>query len=364
MACWSSTTATQYGRSYVILNSGHCAARNATFFLGIHDLNVNMDPLETLRASCGIRVRAGRRALDLDKHKDEIISLYSRPTSTKDISIILKETHGISVGSKTLQRRLQDWGVRQRAVRGATEREEIQRRVNTLIRDDKLRTREVLRILDEEGKSVSERTLRKIRKQLGIVLRVDKPRPKHQLIRAPSDKEPRFVESVFLAGTISTDDGHDWRELVTTALFEVPVTIYDPYRKGWDSTWREDIDFAPYREQVEWELERQEKADMVVLYFGPATQAPVSMLEFGLCARVPGKAIVLCSEGYCKRGYVQVVCRKYGVEMVDSVDELKEAIVKRLPAEPEPVRRNVQGAPLDTTSTKYSDRSENGAESD
>lgn len=309
-----------------------------------------MDPLETLRVSCGIGVRAGRRALDLDKHKSEIISLYSRPTSTKDISTILKDTHGISVGSKTLQRRLQEWGVRQRAVRGAPEREEIQRRVNTLIRDDKLRTREVLRILDEEGKSVSERTLRKIRKQLGIVLRVDKPRPKHQLIRAPSDKESRFVKSVFLAGTTSTVDGHNWHELVTAAMFEVPITIYDSYRKDWDSAWREDIEFAPYREQVEWEVERQEKADMVVLYFDPASQAPVSMLELGLCARVPGKAIVLCPEGYCKRGNVQVVCRKYGVEMVDSVDELKEAIMKRLPAEPGPLRRSVQSATLDTTS--------------
>lgn len=294
---------------------------------------INPD-LERIRASVGFDVRPGRRALDLDKHKVEIISLFNQHTSTTAISKVLKDTHGISVGAKTIHRRLLDWGVRQRAVRGTAEKEQIHRRVNTLIRDDKLRTRDVLRILEEEGMPISERTLRKIRKQLGIVLRVDKPRPKHQLIRAPSDEDPRFPKSVFLAGTTSTVDGHNWRELVTTALFAEPLTIYNPYRKDWDSSWREDIDFAPFREQVEWELDKQEKADIIVLYFDPATQAPISLLELGLCARIPGKAIVLCPDGYPKRGNVQVLCRKYGVEMVDNVDELKEAIMKRLPANP------------------------------
>lgn len=336
---------------YVSAYFDRCAARDATFsLLASHDLN--MDHLERLRASCGVgNLRTGRRAVDLDRFKAEIISLYTQNNSTNNISTILKDTHGVSVGAKTVHRRLQDWGVRLRKVRGAADKEEIQRRVNTLIRDDKLRTRDVLRILEEEGTPISERTLRNVRKQLGIVLRVDKPRPKHQLIRAPSDKDPRFAKSVFLAGATTQVDGHNWRELVRTALFEVPLTIYDPYRKDWDSSWREDIDFTPYREQVEWELDKQDKADIVVLYFDPATQAPISLLELGLCARVPGKAIVLCPEGYWKRGNVQIVCRKYGVETVNSVDELKEAIVKRLPADPIPPRQSVQSAVLDTTAT-------------
>lgn len=78
----------------------------------------------------------------------------------------------------------------------------------------------------------------------------------------------------------------------------MPVTIYNPYRSDWDSSWHEDINFAPYREQVEWELEKQEKADIIVIYFYPASHAPVSLLELGLCARVPGKIIVVYPEGY------------------------------------------------------------------
>ncbi|KAJ5220833.1 uncharacterized protein N7469_009720 [Penicillium citrinum] len=153
---------------------------------------------------------------------------------------------------------------------------------------------------------------------------------RNQVIYAPSNEAPRGSTSVFLAGTTSRVDAHDWRESLCTALSNAPVTIYNPYRADWDSSWREDINFAPYHEQVEWELEKQDKADIVVIYFHPATQASVSLLEFGLCARAPGKAIVVCPEGYWKRGNVEVTCKKYGVEMVDSVDGLSEVIMKRL----------------------------------
>ncbi|KAB8227716.1 nucleoside 2-deoxyribosyltransferase domain-containing protein [Aspergillus alliaceus] len=154
--------------------------------------------------------------------------------------------------------------------------------------------------------------------------------PRSQIIYPPSDEAPRGVKSVFLAGTTSKVDTSDWRETLSNSLSDVPITIYNPFCAGWDSSWHEDIDFTPYREQVEWELEKQDKADIVVTYFHPASQAPISLLEFGLCARVPGKAIVVCPEGYWKRGNVQIVCKKFGVEMIENVDELREAIVKRL----------------------------------
>lgn len=157
---------------------------------------------------------------------------------------------------------------------------------------------------------------------------------KSQLIYAPSGQPPRGSKSVFLAGTTSKVDATDWRETLSTLLSDYPITIYNPYRADWDSTWREDINFAPYREQVTWELEKQELADMVVVYFHPATQAPISLLELGLCARQPGKAIVYCPEGYWKRGNVQMVCEKFGVEVVESIEGLKDGIVKRLASEP------------------------------
>ncbi|PLB39307.1 uncharacterized protein BDW47DRAFT_124622 [Aspergillus candidus] len=158
------------------------------------------------------------------------------------------------------------------------------------------------------------------------------PKSQSQIIYAPSEEAPRGLKSVFLAGTTTKVDPTDWREALSASLADTPVTIYNPHRADWDSSWREDIDFAPYREQVEWELEKQDRADVVVLYFHPATQAPVSLLELGLCARVPGKTVVVCPEGYWKRGNVQVVCRRFGIELVDGVEGLREAVLRRLPS--------------------------------
>ena len=154
-----------------------------------------------------------------------------------------------------------------------------------------------------------------------------------QIIYAPSKDAARGLKSVFLAGTTSKVDESDWRETLSTSLLQTPITIYNPYRPDWDSSWKEDINFAPFREQVEWELEKQEEANIVVIYFHPKTQAPISLIEMGLCVRAPGKAIVVCPEGYWKKGNVEIVCRRFGVEMVSSVDELKDAIIRKMPSE-------------------------------
>ncbi|KAI1403942.1 hypothetical protein F4819DRAFT_484186 [Hypoxylon fuscum] len=142
--------------------------------------------------------------------------------------------------------------------------------------------------------------------------------PKNRVIKAPS-REPfgNRPISVFLAGiTTRTEDG-DLREALIECLADCPLTFIDPYRPDWDSSWREDITCAPFREQVEWELDMQEKADVVVVYFHPATDAPISLLELGLCASTNKKTIVMCPEGYKKRGNVQIVCERHQIEIVE-----------------------------------------------
>ncbi|KAI3324140.1 hypothetical protein HD806DRAFT_521980 [Xylariaceae sp. AK1471] len=154
--------------------------------------------------------------------------------------------------------------------------------------------------------------------------------PKCQIINAPSREPARGVKSIFLAGsTDKTDDDLDWREVLSESLADQPLTLYNPLQPDWDSTWREDISFKPYREQVEWELDMQEIADIVVVYFHPSTKAPISLLELGLCAKT-GKAIVYCPEGYWKRGNVQIVCKRYDIELVEGLDGLKDAIMRKL----------------------------------
>jgi len=80
---------------------------------------------------------------------------------------------------------------------------------------------------------------------------------------------------------------------------------------------------------VTWELDMQEAADVVVVYFHPDTQAPVSLLELGL--RTPRqKALVVCPPGYWKRGNVQVVCQRYGIRLLESDEMLGRVLVELL----------------------------------
>ncbi|KAK1759912.1 hypothetical protein QBC47DRAFT_373312 [Echria macrotheca] len=152
------------------------------------------------------------------------------------------------------------------------------------------------------------------------------PQRRAQVVLAPSRPPHTGKKSIFLAGTAI---GHDWRESLTEALSHLPVTIFNPLRRDWDSSWREDISFAPFREQVEWELDMQEHADLVVLYYGPGTDAPIALLEFGLCAR-QGKAVVACHKDYRKRGNVHIVSQRLGIDFVDAEEDFVGAVIKKL----------------------------------
>lgn len=112
----------------------------------------------------------------------------------------------------------------------------------------------------------------------------------------------------------------DWQAIVTNALVDVDVLVCNPRRKEWDASWPQSIDFAPFREQVEWELEGLERADLILFYFAPETKAPVTLLELGLNAR--RKVIVCCPDEYWRKGNVDVVCRRYGITQVSTLEEL------------------------------------------
>jgi hypothetical protein len=138
-------------------------------------------------------------------------------------------------------------------------------------------------------------------------------------------------KSVFLAGS-TENEAKDWRtKLIDYLSIRVsePLTILDPYRIDWDSKWVEDISNDQFRGQVEWELDAQDNADVIAMYFDPNTLAPISLLELGLYA-ASGKMVVCCPEGFWKRGNVQVVCARYNIKLVGSMEELIDEVLKKL----------------------------------
>ena len=64
------------------------------------------------------------------------------------------------------------------------------------------------------------------------------------------------------------------------------------------------------------------------MWFDPKTKSPISLLELGLFAD-KYKLIVYCPEGFWRKGNVDIVCKRYNVTQVNSLDELITEI-KRL----------------------------------
>lgn len=157
------------------------------------------------------------------------------------------------------------------------------------------------------------------------------------VVKAPQLARLKGAPSVFLAGSIDMGKAENWQERVTAALLHMPVTIFNPRRDDWDATWVQDISNPQFRQQVNWELNRLDEADLIAMYFDPNGPAPISLLELGAYADSE-KMIVCCPAGYWRRGNVQIVCARYGIELFDSIDDFVPAVAKAMEARSDETR--------------------------
>lgn len=127
--------------------------------------------------------------------------------------------------------------------------------------------------------------------------------------------------SLFLAGSIEMDAAPRWQDQLIAALADTDVVVLNPRREAWDSSWEQRMSCEPFRGQVEWELEGLERASLTCFYFAAGTRSPISLLELGLLAR-SGRALVCCPEGFWRRGNVEIVCARYGIDLVEDLDAL------------------------------------------
>ena len=134
---------------------------------------------------------------------------------------------------------------------------------------------------------------------------------------------------IFLGGSIDMGRAADWQAELVKSLGDLDVVFLNPRRPDWNPAWKPDASEPEFRRQVEWELAALESADIIVMYFAPGSQSPVSLLETGLHAR-GGKLILLCPEGFWRKGNVDITAERYGVEQVATMDELAAAVRRRV----------------------------------
>ncbi|KAF2139043.1 uncharacterized protein K452DRAFT_300617 [Aplosporella prunicola CBS 121167] len=149
-----------------------------------------------------------------------------------------------------------------------------------------------------------------------------------RIIKAPHP--PAIVgKAVFLAGSIEMGKAVDWQAALTNKLSHLPITVLNPRREDWGGDWVQDMANEKFREQVQWELDCQDTADIIAMFFHPDTKAPISLLELGLYA-ASKKMVVCCPPGFYRRGNVQMVCHKFDIELVDTLDQLAEGVIRKL----------------------------------
>lgn len=127
-------------------------------------------------------------------------------------------------------------------------------------------------------------------------------------------------KSVFLAGSIEMGAAENWQTKVETALADLDIDVYNPRRDNWDPSWEQSIYNEKFVEQVEWELDALDEATYVLMYFDPKTKSPISLLELGLYAQ-NRKLVVVCPDGFWRKGNVDIVCERYGVCQCDSLED-------------------------------------------
>lgn len=134
-------------------------------------------------------------------------------------------------------------------------------------------------------------------------------------------KRNRNRKSVFLAGSIEMGKAEDWQTELSKRFHHMGYDVLNPRRDDWDSSWSQEFENAQFFQQVTWELNALENADLIIMYFAPETKSPISLLELGLFTQ-SNKISVVCPVGFWRKGNVDIVCQYYNIPLYENFETL------------------------------------------
>ena len=136
---------------------------------------------------------------------------------------------------------------------------------------------------------------------------------------------------VFLGGTIDMGQSDDWQTWLIEKLAGLPrVDILNPRRRQWAPDWEQSLDCPEFVEQVRWEFDAMQVADTIVMYFAPGSRSPISIGEVYLNAHRGSSVVVCCPTGFWRKGNIDILCLRYGLHQVDSLEDLAAFLHRKL----------------------------------
>lgn len=134
---------------------------------------------------------------------------------------------------------------------------------------------------------------------------------------------------IFIAGSIDMGQAEDWQADFESFFDDQQVTLLNPRRDIWDMNQEQSINNPYFAEQVNWELDGLQRADIIALYFGPTTTSIISMMELGMFAD-SGKVITYCPKQFWRRGNVEICASRNPVLLTDSIQDWYNKIYERI----------------------------------
>jgi hypothetical protein len=149
-------------------------------------------------------------------------------------------------------------------------------------------------------------------------------------IKPNSQDQTILGTSIFLAGSIEMGKAEDWQKTIENTFVGIEdITLLNPRRDDWDSSWEQKESNPEFNKQVNWEMNMLERANIIFMYFSPETKSPISLLELGMHAR-ENKMIVCCPEGFWRKGNVDIVCIRNGISLYDNMEKAIGALRSKI----------------------------------
>lgn len=151
-----------------------------------------------------------------------------------------------------------------------------------------------------------------------------------QVIKPNSPDQIIKGTSVFLAGSIEMGVAEDWQTALTEIFKDEDVTLLNPRRDDWDSSWEQTENNPEFNHQVNWELTHLTECDIAFFNILPDTKSPITLMELGVCAAIHQNVIVCCPTGFWRKGNVDVICSRAGIPVFENIDAAIGALRTKL----------------------------------
>lgn len=138
-----------------------------------------------------------------------------------------------------------------------------------------------------------------------------------QYLEAITDEKPTYKDRIFLGGTIT--GSKDWQNYVVEGIRDLPITVYNPRRKSFDITKKNESE-----KQIKWEYDALRSASHVMFWFAKETLGPIVLFELGSALERTENIIIGADPKYERLFDVeyQSNLRRPGTKVLNSLDKV------------------------------------------